>query len=285
MPRRSAATSRKRSTRHCGGPWPRRPRRGRRRRSSSWPSCRARSRTSPPTRCPARSPRRRERAAVTRSRSTTPNRRASRRCPSTARPRQARRRERRDAACAPPRWRLCRRRRQARRASEPSCARMRALTRDDPRAGREAVAPRTSPTVAPRTSPTVAPATAPARARARPRRRLPVPVLIGAAAVPVAAVLGIVLGGSGSDKPTTLPAAPSSRTMSAGALKVAVPATWHDVAAKQPQGLALKDARAVAPRGAPAARRSRSDAPRAAARRSCPPRSCARCPPHRTVSP
>ena len=68
-----------------------------------------------------------------------------------------------------------------------------ALTRDDPRAGREAVAPRTSPTVAP--------ATAPARARARPRRRLPVPVLIGAAAVPVAAVLGIVLGGSGSEQP------------------------------------------------------------------------------------
>ena len=127
-----------------------------------------------------------------------------------------------------------------------------ALTRDDPRAGREAVAPRTSPTAAPRTSPTVAPATAPARARARPRRRLPVPVLIGAAAVPVAAVLGIVLGGSGSDSPTTLPAAPASRTMSAGALKVAVPASWRNVSARQPQGLELKEAQAVAPRGAPA---------------------------------
>ena len=201
--------------------WPRRPRRGRPRHSSSWPSCRARCRSVSPYQVPRSQPSTARTSsgdtlplddAETPSEPTLPVNGAHPASPSSPAPRRG---------LAPPRWRLCRRRRQARRASEPSCARMRARSRATihggwTRGGGPAhVADRGA-----RTSPTVSRPRRPlARARARPRRRLPVPVLIGAAAVPVAAVLGIVLGGSGSDSPTTLPAAPASRTMSAGALK------------------------------------------------------------------
>ena len=161
-----------------------------------------------------------------------------------------------------------------------------ALTREDPRAGREAVArARRRPW---------------RRARRRPWRRPRRPLAPGlarAAASPCQCssapprcrwrrCSGSCSAGPGRTARRPCRRRPRSRTMSAGALKVAVPATWHDVTARQPQGLELKDAQAVAPRGRAGGRGDHDRrARRAAARRSCPPRSCARCPPHRTVSP
>ena len=153
---------------------------------------------------------------------------------------------------APPRWRLCRRRRQARRASEPSCARMRARSRatiHGPDA--QAVAPRTSPTAAPRTSPTVAPATAPARpglARAAASR-------CQCSSVPPRCRWRRCSGScsAGPGRTADDPAGGArqqdderGRVEGRGAGELA---QRHRQAA---QGLELKDAQAVAPRGAPA---------------------------------
>ena len=126
--------------------------------------------------------------------------------------------------------------------NEPTEMRSRvgALTREDPRPGREAAMPRPA-----------AAAPAPARARA-PGIKLRRGAIAALAAVPVAAVLGLVIGGSGSPSPKAGRAPEGSKTMRAGGLSVAVPATWRSATVRQPSGLELRDVQGVAPANAPA---------------------------------
>jgi hypothetical protein len=76
-------------------------------------------------------------------------------------------------------------------------------------------------------------------------------VVAAAVAVPIAAVLGIVVGGSGSPAPKAAAALPGSKTMATAGMSVAVPDTWRTVDVRQPTGLELRDARGAAPPGAP----------------------------------
>ena len=90
------------------------------------------------------------------------------------------------------------------------------------------------------------------RSPARPRRRRPPAVLLSAVvAIPLAAGLGVVLGG-GSDNPPAPRAAAGDRTLTGGKFSIDVPAGWRTTAAPLSATLGLTDAAAAAPPGASA---------------------------------
>ena len=152
--------------------------------------------------------------------------------------------------------------------NEPTEMRSRvgALTREDPRPGREAAVPRPAPA-----------APAPARARA-PRIKVRRGAVAALAAVPVAAVLGLVIGGSGSSSPQASLAPEGSKAMKAGGLSVAVrrPGTASPCASPAASSCATPRARRL--RTPRRAKGSWSAARLAAARRCFPPPSRTSCP-------